>query len=153
MTSQQQNLKQTESNIKNAFFLLTQSLKINELANKTNSPPAPLASPRADTKNEIILRALSDENKLEALQNEKIKILKEEKSLIALIEIEKTNVRLKEDHLDAEWMKFRRGRRVEFRRGKKMELIEEHNFLERAMLKIMYGVVPEFHNTYSTYGA
>ena len=94
-------------------------------------------------KNEIILRALQEENELEVLRREKRQILEEEKRLKALIEIEKTNSHRKDDRQAAERAEKRRhAAKSEVRRKKNKEKLATLEAARIKMLVVKHSVKP-----------
>lgn len=103
-------------------------------------------------KNDLILRALQEDNELEQLRREKRQILREEKRLKALLEIEKVNSHLKQDRLAAERAeKQRKATKVEYRRLQNKELLDDAYLMKCEMLRIKHDVQPPPDNTFSTY--
>lgn len=97
---------------------------------------------QACAKNDLILRALQEDNELEALRREKRQILEEEKRLKALLEIEKVNGHRKQDRLAAERAeRQRRATKLEYRRLRNKELLDEHDEMKREILRIKHEVL------------
>mmetsp|Transcript_26457 Transcript_26457/g.47703 ORF Transcript_26457/g.47703 Transcript_26457/m.47703 type:complete len:174 (+) Transcript_26457:73-594(+) len=96
---------------------------------------------RERAKNEIIFRALQEENELENLRMEKRMILDEEKRLKALIEIEKTNAHRKDDRQAAVLAEKRRhAAKVEKRRTENMERLAEKEATRMKKLVIKHNL-------------
>ena len=101
---------------------------------------------RNNVKNAILVRALEEANELDALRKEKRKILEEERRLKALMEIEKS--RLKHDRRDNRMaaeiaVKQRRVAKSKFRQNLNKELIDDHKFVEKELLKIKHEIDDE----------
>jgi len=96
---------------------------------------------KESAKNDLILRALQEDNELDTLRKEKRQILEEEKRLKALLEIEKVNGHRKQDRLAAERAeRQRRATKVEYRRLQNKELLDEHEEMRLEMLRIKHEV-------------
>ena len=101
-----------------------------------------LTKKREEDKNDIILRALQEANEIEALRREKRTILKEEKRLKALIEIEKLNTQRKDDRIRAERAERKRKRvKATARQARNKTMIDEHVKVEKDILRVKHNVV------------
>jgi hypothetical protein len=102
---------------------------------------------KAQAKNEIILRALQEENELEILRKEKRKILEEEKRLKALIELEKANACRKHDRQAAELAEKRRhAAKSDKRRAANKEKIASREQARIKMLQVKHNLPTQMNS-------
>ena len=92
-------------------------------------------------KNEIILKALSEESDLLALRDEKRAILMEERRLKALLDLERANLRRKQDLLAAQRAERKRHQaKIEHRRQKYTQQMEAREREKMLILKEKFGL-------------
>jgi len=92
-------------------------------------------------KNEIILKALSEESDLLALRDEKRAILMEERRLKALLDLERANLRRKQDLLAAQRAERKRHQaKIEHRRQKYTKEMEARETEKMLILKEKFGL-------------
>ena len=101
-------------------------------------------------KNDLILRALQEENELDALRKEKRQILQEEKRLKTLLDMEKVNSHRKQDRLAAERAeRQRKATKAEYRRLKNKEMLDDQLSMKHEMLRIKHNVPSRRNNAFS----
>lgn len=99
---------------------------------------------RAQVKNDIILRALSEAQHLEQLREEKRLIAQEEKRLKALLDIERAKQKRKQDLMKAKRAeKERLASKMRKRREERREEVEFLELQERELLKEKLGLEEE----------
>ena len=92
-------------------------------------------------KNEIILKALSEESDLLALRDEKRAIIMEERRLKALLDLERANLRRKQDLLAAQRAERKRHQaKIEHRRQKYTQQMEAREKEKMLILKEKFGL-------------
>ena len=92
-------------------------------------------------KNEIILKALQEASDLDALRAEKRMILNEERRLKALLDLEKTNSKKKQDMLAAQRAeRERKQMQNNFRRQQRLKYETELTIAKREALRLKLGV-------------
>ena len=92
-------------------------------------------------KNEIILKAVSEESDLLALRDEKRAIIMEERRLKALLDLERANLRRKQDLLAAQRAERKRHQaKIEHRRQKYTQQMEAREKEKMLILKEKFGL-------------
>jgi hypothetical protein len=107
---------------------------------------------KSKVKNEIILKALSEQSDLDALRREKRAIQLEEKRLKALLDLEKTNGHRKQDLLAAQRAeRHRKQKEVEYRRKQKQDELLESQERQTKMLKGKLAVPDAAPTTFTSF--
>jgi ParB-like chromosome segregation protein Spo0J len=107
---------------------------------------------KTKVKNEIILKALSEQSDLDALRREKRAIQLEEKRLRALLDLEKTNGHRKQDLLAAQRAeRHRKQQEVEYRRKQKQNELQETQQRTTRMLKEKLAVPDAAPTTFTSF--
>mmetsp|Transcript_1990 Transcript_1990/g.2350 ORF Transcript_1990/g.2350 Transcript_1990/m.2350 type:complete len:155 (+) Transcript_1990:32-496(+) len=124
-----------------------------EVRKKRQSRKEKLLTKRRDEmKNDIILRALQEANKLEALRREKRKILEEEKRLKAMIEIEKLNAQRKDDRVKAERAERKRKRKkMTSRQALNKSILDDRAKMEEKILRLKHNIESRPNNTFHSF--
>lgn len=103
-------------------------------------------------KNEIVLKALTENSDLDALRREKRAIQEEEKRLKALLDIEKTKAHRKQDLLAAQLAeRHRKATKSEYRRKNFQDALTKHLEEESAALREKLDVMPRPSSTFDEY--
>lgn len=99
---------------------------------------------------QVIVRALREENDLYALRREKRAIVEEERRLKALLDLEKVQTRAKIDMLAAERAeRQRKAAKNELRRQRNVESLSKSRAVETELLRVATDAPPMPDNTFS----
>lgn len=109
-----------------------------------------LEKQRVALQQQVIVRALREENDLDALRREKRAIVEEERRLKALLDLEKVQTRAKVDMQAAERAeRQRKAAKSELRRQRNIDSLAKSRAAEVELLRVVTDVPPEPDNTFS----